>query len=45
MTSGAQAHFYLETFNAMAIPGNYDEMTVIRGLLAFYPDKVEIAAT
>ena len=23
----------------------YDEMTLIRGLLAFYPDKVEIAAT
>jgi len=23
----------------------YDEMTLIKGLLAFYPDKVEISAT
>lgn len=29
MTTGAQAHFYLETFNALAIPGSYNEMTVI----------------
>ena len=29
MSTGAQAHFYLETFNALAIPGSYDEMTVI----------------
>ncbi len=43
MSTGAQAHFYLETFNAMAIPGSYDEMTVIASTQNPNGDQASIA--
>ncbi|WP_406698075.1 molybdopterin cofactor-binding domain-containing protein [Singulisphaera sp. Ch08] len=43
MTTGAQAHFYLETFNALAIPGSYDEMTVIASTQNPNGDQASIA--
>ena len=43
MTTGAQAHFYLETFNALAIPGSYDEMTVVASTQNPNGDQATIA--
>ncbi|MDR3636017.1 MAG: molybdopterin-dependent oxidoreductase [Isosphaeraceae bacterium] len=43
MSTGAQAHFYLEPFNALAIPGSYDEMTVVASTQNPNGDQASIA--
>ncbi|AGA24702.1 molybdopterin cofactor-binding domain-containing protein [Singulisphaera acidiphila] len=43
VSTGAQAHFYLETFNALAIPGSYDEMTLVSSTQNPNGDQASIA--
>ena len=43
MRTGAQAHFYMETMSAIAIPGKYDQMTVINSTQNPNGDQANIA--
>src|SRR5262249_45996232 len=43
LRTGAQAHFYLETMCALAVPGSYDQMTIYKATQNPNGDQARIA--